>query len=54
MYTENKILLREKTSINGDINHKFRKINCSKMSVLLKLIFRFNIIPIKIPIGIFI
>lgn len=48
LYTEtDKTSLRKKTSIIGAISHEFRKLGFGKMSALLKLIYRFNVIPIK-------
>ena len=52
-----KILLIEK--INGKVFHVLedipwiRRINIVKMSILLKVIYRFNVIPIRIPITLF-
>ena len=55
LYKENyKMLMNEMKDLNkeGDILFSwFRRLNIIKMAILLKVIYRFNTIPIKIPIG---
>ena len=39
--------------IDGDISYSWiRRINTVKITILTKAIYRFNVIPVKLPVGI--